>query len=62
MLENLLQELTKSLLTFEQRIMAALLQTCPSSAALNCTCRATQAADQRGLNMHPATTTHEWAG
>lgn len=21
----------------------------------------TQAADQRGLNMHPATTTHEWA-
>lgn len=61
MLENLLQQLTKSLLTFEQRIMAALLQTSPSSAALNCTCVTTQAADQRGLNMHPATTTHEWA-
>lgn len=62
MLENLLQELTKSLSTFEQRIMAALLQTPPSSAALNCTCMTSQAADQRGLNMHPATTTHEWAG
>lgn len=82
MLENLLQELKKPLLTFEQRIMAALLQT--SAVRVQLTCRPifisetettalpiicctelhmhdNTGCNQQGLNMHPATTTHERA-